>query len=179
MIRRLFVDVEATGDGYDPNHTILQICARYYENERFVEEYYKSYSPRENTVYAHEAIMNKAERHKEMGYISAEEDIPNFVDWLNRMLKGYTAFFIGYNCSWDFRHVKGWLKKGGVNKKYFFDPCICVMMLCSQRFDYMMSLGKAAEKFGLELDVTKLHDAKYDVIITSKLYGELIKKLKG
>lgn len=179
VIRRLFVDVEATGDGFDPNHTILQICARYFENEKFVSEYYKDYSDREDTVYAYEAIRRRAEKNREAGHISAEEDLPNFMDWLHKQTKGHNCYFIGYNCAWDFRHVKNWMKKGGLHKRYFFEPCVCVMLLCTQRFDTHLSLSKSAERLGVAVDESKLHDARYDTDLTIELYKQLVQKLKS
>lgn len=179
MVKRLFVDLESTGDGSNMYHDFVELNAKYYENERLISTYTAHYGYNPSNVYHLEINKEKAIQNSKAGHGTTDEDIDTFVMWLEMVLDGSKCFFIAYNCEWDYRIIKNWFKRNGISKKYFYDPCLCVMSLCACRFDQFMSLTKCADKLGVQVDSSKKHTAEYDNQLSIKLFGKLNTKLKA
>ena len=180
MVRRLFVDLESTGDGSNLYHDIVELSCRYYENEKLISTYNASYGYHPAYVYNANTNKGKAELNSKNGCGTSDEDFATWELWLEEILKGEKCYFISYNCEWDFTHIKNWFKRNGRGRrKYFFEPCLCVMSLCACRYDKFMSLHTCATNLNIPVDGAKLHTAEYDNQISIKAYGKLINKLKA
>jgi DNA polymerase-3 subunit epsilon len=104
-----------------------------------------------------------------------------FVDCYDKRDK---MFFIGYNShSFDMPFMREYFKK--CNDKYFgswfYYPSIDVMILAAQkmmdkrRWMPDFKLMTVADRMGIPVDKTQLHDALYDIEITKKIYEKVIK----
>lgn len=114
-----------------------------------------------------------------------------FISLLNTYIDKYNRsdkfHFIGYNAMFDSGHVRSWFEKNGniYYGSYFFHPPIDVMgmaavHLMEQRADMQdFKLLTVARKLGLKVDETKLHDAKYDIALTRKMFQVLSKREGG
>ena len=93
-------------------------------------------------------------------------------------------FFVGYNShSFDMPFMREFFRK--CRDKYFgswfFYPSIDVMILAAQamldkrRWMPDFKLMTVADRLGIPVDQSKLHDAFYDIEITKKIYEEVTK----
>jgi hypothetical protein len=80
MERRLFVDVETTGDGSSISHDIIEIHCRYYENEKLVSSFDAQYSFANTTVFQMNINWDKAHKNKEEGKVCADDGLPLFLE---------------------------------------------------------------------------------------------------
>ena len=78
MVRRLFVDIESTGDGTNLFHDIVEISCRYYENEKLVGTYSANYGYNPGSVYNFGINKEKAEANTKKGCITSDEDFATF-----------------------------------------------------------------------------------------------------
>lgn len=178
MTRRLLVDLETTGDGSNLFHDILQISARYYENEKLVAEFNADYAHNNSSVFSMGINQRKAHDNKTAGCKSSKEGIIDFDSFLKKHLGGNKCFLISYNCEWDERHLKNWFRRNKLSCLYFFNPCLCIMGLCAFRFDKFMSLPTCCEKTGVPYKKEKLHNARYDLFLATEVYKRLLVQMK-
>lgn len=178
MVRHMFIDVESTGDGSNLYHGIVEISARYYENWGYKDQYNAKFGHDSKNSYQGGVNFKKAQEYSQSGKVGCDEGIKDFIDWLDNKLGDNRAFFIAYNCEWDWKHVMNWFKRNKITKKYFLTPCICVMSLCACKFDKFLSLHSCAEKLGIEVIHKKLHSAKYDVLLTSDIHRLITSKIR-
>lgn len=78
MVRRLFIDLETTGNGTDDGHDIIEVCARYYENEKMKSEFNAHYSGSPTTVYQAGINFDKAAKYKAEGYENSDAGFAAF-----------------------------------------------------------------------------------------------------
>lgn len=76
MVRRLFVDVESTGDGSNLYHDIVELNCKYYENEKLISTYSANYGYHPGYVYQANTNKGKAELNSSRGCITSDEDFP-------------------------------------------------------------------------------------------------------
>ena len=109
----------------------------------------------------------------------------NFIRLLDTYVDKYDRsdkfHFIGYNTMFDSDHVRAWFEKNGnvYFGSYFFFPPIDVMGMAAIHF--MQTRGSmqdfklltVARALGLEVDETKLHDARYDIALTREMFQVL------
>lgn len=105
----------------------------------------------------------------------------NYVDCYDKRDK---MFFIGYNShSFDMPFVREFFKKCGDKffGSWFHYPSIDVMILAAEylkdkrRWMPDFKLMTVADRLGIEVDKSKLHDAFYDIEITREVYRRVIK----
>ena len=93
-------------------------------------------------------------------------------------------FFVGYNSHlFDMPFVREFFKKCGDNffGSWFYYPSIDVMILAAQylrgkrRWMPDFKLMTVADRLGIEVDKSKLHDAFYDIEITREVYRRVTK----
>ena len=91
-------------------------------------------------------------------------------------------FFIGYNShSFDMPFVREYFKKCGDKffGSWFFYPSIDVMILAAQhlmdkrRWFPDFKLMTVADRLGIVVDKTKLHDGLYDIELTQQIYKKV------
>lgn len=79
MVKRLFVDLESTGDGTNLYHDFVELNARYYENEKLVSTYNASYGYNSSNVYHLDINKEKAIQNSKGGHSTTDEDIETFI----------------------------------------------------------------------------------------------------
>lgn len=98
MTRRLFVDVESTGNGSLLWHSFVELNAKYYEDEVLVDEYHSYYGHNPKTIYTGGINYKKALAYTELGHTDPESGAEAFINWLDNLGEG-RIFFVAYNCS--------------------------------------------------------------------------------
>lgn len=78
MVRRLFVDLESTGNGSNLFHDIVELNCRYYENEKLISTYTGTYGHDPGYVYAFGINKDKALENSKKGCITSDEDFATF-----------------------------------------------------------------------------------------------------
>lgn len=104
--------------------------------------------------------------------------LKRYVDPFNKMDK---FFFLAYNAPFDENHLRAFFKKNSdpYFGSWFFWPSIDVAVLAAdylryERKDMMrFKLSDVAERLGIEIESSRLHDALYDVELTRKIYWHL------
>lgn len=180
MLKRIFIDVETTGDGSSIQHDIVEIYCEVWYNHKLTDTFDAKYCHTNSTVFSAGINRKKAALHKEQGCKSSKEGLQDFIAWLQKHLgEDEKAFFIAYGCEWDFTHIKNWFKRNNETKrKYFYTPGICVMQLMSVKTGRWLSLGAAAKNMGILVNEKKLHTAKYDTQLCRHVFFKLEKRLK-
>lgn len=74
MVRRLFVDLESTGDGTNLYHDIVELSCRYYENEKLISQYNAKYGYHPAYVYQGDVNKKKAEFNSKNGCTTSDDD---------------------------------------------------------------------------------------------------------
>lgn len=100
MARRLFIDLETTGDGSSKYHDIIEINAVLTNKGNTVSEFNAAYGFDSKTVFSGGRNYHKAKKHKEEGKEVSSIGINSFIDWLDvHIPEGKKTFLVSYNCS--------------------------------------------------------------------------------
>ena len=89
--------------------------------------------------------------------------------------------FVGHNVErFDMKFIAGHIESCGLKEYYTFDTMIHntphIKMPGNGRYKYKSpKLEETAEYYGIEVDKTKTHDARYDVTLTVKILKEMVK----
>lgn len=184
-LRRVFIDVESTGDGSDHKHDILDIYCELYMDNVPVSTFKGTYCGTDATVYQASTMnKDKGQRRARSGnYETPDEGFVEFVAWLENWIenKDNRALLIGYNCQHDLKLIKNWfIRNNRRDRKYFYDPCICVMQMMMTRTGKWLSLEKTAEAMGVKItNRQSLHTAEFDTKLCRHLYFKLEALLKA
>lgn len=180
MLKRIFIDVETTGDGTNLYHDIVEIYCELWVNSKKVSVFEAEYAHSASTVFQMGINKKKAFANKKKKCKTSEEGITDFITWLEEHLdKDEKVFFIAYGCEWDFTHVKNWFKRTrNTKRKYFYTPGLCVMQLMAVKTGKWLNLSKACYNMGISVKKEKLHTAKYDTYLCRLLYFRLENRLK-
>lgn len=177
MVRRLFVDVESTGDGTKLWHSLVELHMRYYEDEELISEYSGFYGHNPKTLYTKGINYQKALNNTKAGHPTLEESLPDLITWLDTHLGNNKVFFIAYNCEWDYNLLLNVFKRNNIKRNYFWDPCICLLTLCACTFNKYLPMNQCASKIGIPVDTKQLHSAAYDVDVAVNIYSHISTKL--
>ena len=180
MLKRVFVDIESTGDGTSLQHDIVEIYCEMWFNHKLVDTFDDKYCHTNSTIFSGGINRKKAEENKANGCDNSEVGLQRFIAWLKSHLgEDEKAFFIAYGCEWDFTHIKNWFKRNKETKrKYFYTPGLCVMQLMAVKTGRWLSLEKAAVNFNIPVNKNKLHTAIYDAQLCRHIFFKLEGKLK-
>jgi len=80
MTRRLFIDVESTGDGTNIHHGIVELSAKYYEDEQLISAFNQQYGHDPSIVYKAGINYKKAIANSQAGFKSCNQNIREFTD---------------------------------------------------------------------------------------------------
>lgn len=80
MTKRIFVDLESTGDGSSLYNSFVELSARYYEDEELKSSFHRYYGHSKKTVYTGGTNYKKAVENSQKGFTSADESIDEFVN---------------------------------------------------------------------------------------------------
>ena len=185
--KKIYIDVETTGLNPD-EHGIIQI-AGIIEIDDKIE---KSFNLRSN-IHKDDAFDPKAlevigktieQIHEFPDAVSVHQQ---FCEIMQEFVDKYDSkdkfSFIAYNAGFDMDFLRSWFGKCGDKYfgSWFWFPYIDVMTLAynsllKERPEMTnFKLGTVADKMGLELEKTKLHDALYDVKLAMMLYKQFEK----
>ena len=78
MVRRLFVDLESTGNGSNMFHDIVELNCKFYENEKLISTYTGSYGYNPSYVYSFGINEDKAKENTKKGCGTSDEDFATF-----------------------------------------------------------------------------------------------------
>ena len=181
MAKRLFIDLETTGDGSSKYHDIIEINAIVTDNGNTTAEFNALYGLSSRSVFSGGRNYHKAVKHKHDGRKTSFEGIEEFEVWLNTHIGEDKAFLVSYNCNWDKKHLDNWFwrnKKEPITR-FIYTNCACSMTLCSCRYDKFLKLHDCATKLGIQVDYDQLHTARYDNTLNRRIYYNLANKIKN
>ncbi len=184
MIKKLFYDLETTGLDYKSN-AIHQISGCIEIDGSVVEEFNLKMQPHEGAVIEPKALeVSNVNMDILMTYEPSEAVFAKFMAIVNRYVKRYVKtdkmFLVGYNnCSFDNNFLRKWYEihqRDDFFNSYFWGNTLDVMVLATE---YLLDKRIVMENFklmtvaravGIEIDESKLHDAKYDIELTRSIY---------
>jgi DNA polymerase-3 subunit epsilon len=129
-----------------------------------------------------------------VGHITEEDFVPfpvpilvhaDLTSWLKKYVNPYGRgdkfWFIGYNALFDYQFLRKWFEKCGDRfcGSWFWHPPIDVMTLagyCLREQRPGMAdfkLATVAAQLGIAVDREKLHDAGYDIALTTQIFDRL------
>ncbi len=187
-MKLLFVDVETTGISAYKNG-IVQLSGIIDIDGEIIEDFNFKVAPFKTDIINPKAMeVNGLDMHEVKTFDDPVEVHTKFCNILSSYVNKYDKqdklSFIAYNSSFDEDHIRSWFKK---NKdsffgSYFWWPSICVAKMAAQKYLPTRSsfpdfkLMTVAKNVGIEVDVTKVHDAKYDIEMTRDLYYQILRE---
>lgn len=187
MAKILFYDLETTGTMYWKNG-IHQLSAVIEIDGEIKDIINIKMKPNPQAVIDDEALavagitketLDSYELSMNQGYIAFIDVLKKYVDKFNKDDK---MFLCGFrNTGFDDPFMNAWFKQCGDNYffSWFWGNSLDVSVMASNTLKeerYKMSnfkLSTVAEKFEIEVDHTRLHDALYDIELTREIYHKL------
>jgi DNA polymerase III subunit epsilon len=186
MIKTLFCDVETTG--IDSNkHGIIQIAGLIDIDGEIVEEFDIRLKPFKGQMISKESMNINGVSIEDLNkFLEPTEGYSKFVEILSKYVSKFDKndkyFFIGYNSSFDDNFLRALFKNCGDDYygSYIWWPTIDVSVfamefLKEQRHLFPnFKLGTIAKTLSIPIDETRLHEAKYDSILTREIYRKIV-----
>ena len=190
-MKLIYIDVETTGIPC-PQSGLIQLAGAVEINAAKPVFFEYNTQPFPTDTIDEEALkINNITREQMATFTKPKVAYNEFIRLLDTYIDKYDRsdkfHFIGYNAMFDSDHVRAWFEKNG-NKyfgAYFFHPPIDVMGMAAvhfmeQRADMQdFKLLTVARALGLKVDEGMLHDAKYDIALTRKMFQVLLKSQKS
>jgi len=182
-----YIDIE-TG-GLDPVASpLLQIAGIIEEGEKTLEKFNYHIKPFDGDQVDPKALVVNNLTQEEIENFESPNTIHDNLlllwgKYVNCYDKRDKMFFIGYNShSFDMPFVREFFRKCGDKffGSWFHYPSIDVMILAAykmvdkRRWMPDFKLLTVADRLGIPVDKTRLHDAFYDIEITKKVYEKVI-----
>lgn len=189
-MKLLFLDVETTG--LDPEkHGIWQLCYQYgllSGTELLLDEPVEvRMRPHPKVDIDPRALAISNITLKDLGsYMPEVEHFKDFLRFLDSKVDKYNkkdkVVLVAYNAEFDTKFLRRWFELN--NERYFgsrfWHPSYCVMygamtqMMAVRQDLEDFKQGTVARAMGVDVDESKLHDAKYDVHIMVELFKRLL-----
>jgi DNA polymerase III subunit epsilon len=187
MAKILFYDLETTGTMYWKNG-IHQFSGIVCINGEVKETFNFKMKPNPNAIIDDKALEIAGVTRKDLesypigmnqGYKKFTDLVAKYVDKFNKQDKFHLCGF--NNRSFDDPFLRALFTQCGDNYfgSWFWSDSLDVMVLASEKFKEERSnmkdfkLSTIAEKLGITVDPSKLHDALYDVELTRESYYRL------
>lgn len=195
-MKTIVLDVETTGVD-SSKHTIWEISYAVFQNERDLLLYDGS-KERIKTLYLEPGLewdpkafemYKKVQEEIEDKVITSKECFALFKSQLDNLVDKFDKKdkirFMGYNVDFDWQFMYSWFSRihnDPYMGSYFWYPPQCV---CKLAFDALkderknlqnFKLGTVATHFGIPVMKESLHEAHYDVLMTSLLYKKIYEK---
>lgn len=184
----LFIDVEATGDGTDKNHTILSIGGVLVIGNEVVDKIYIRMKPKNNAkIEYHKTLANT--HSKDNGTVSQKIGFNKFIAFLDKYVKRYNTtdklIGIAFNATFEQNHLINWFAENNHKylSSYILPPIVCVQQLTNIAIPHIVPLLKkrtlaaVASAVDIEYDSRKLHNAYYDAYLCMRVYFALEKRM--
>jgi DNA polymerase III subunit epsilon len=188
-MKKIFIDVETTGTNSYKND-LVQLAA-IIEIDGVEQEKVNILSRPTNPDNIEDEALKVIGKTKEelMGYPEHTKSFRLFKSILGKYVDPYNRrdkmFFIGYNARFDEDFVRSWFYKCGDSYfgSWFFWPAIDISNLCALiigegRADMPnFKLMTVASRLGIPTEDDKAHDAMYDILITRRIYKEIVQRI--
>lgn len=180
-MKLLFIDLETTG--INSSSSIIHLYAILRENGKIKERIDIRMNPCQGDRLEFNADYNNGHR-----TVSQLEGYEQFTGFLKKFINPYDkedkAHMVAYNIAFENDHLRRFFRRNDDRwfGSWFFTPGICVMQMASYYFRTNrkelpnFKQMTVAQKLGIEVDETKLHNAEYDVEILKSIYNELDKR---
>lgn len=183
---KLFLDTETIGINPACN-ALIQVAGILFKDDSKIDEFNFHCRPFQQDI-----ILEKdLEFHEKLGLTKEQifsfEDPKithgKFVNFLSKYVDKFNKkdkmFFVGYNARFDYDFLREWFNKNGDNYfgSWFWNPPIDIMTLSADFLDYerpSMDNFKqltVADKLGIRVNESSLHDALYDIGLSVKIYS--------
>jgi DNA polymerase-3 subunit epsilon len=185
----LVLDLETTGT--NPNiHGIVQIAAKYYENDVPVKTLNVKVTPSSEVVTSLGALRVNKTLYSNLSsltdYRITESDaVLQFADFLLSIGKD-KIFVMGHNVNFDMNFITALFNKYKIELESTFayrlkDTATIGMFLMDAGLINVpkFSLENLALALGIQVDKTKTHDGMYDVELTVQIYRKQIELLRS
>lgn len=185
MIKQIFLDVETTGVDQE-KHAINQVSFGIYIDGELKEFHDLKMQPFEGALIEQIALDTQGIKIEDFAGLQLQSyQFRVFKQILERHVGKYNkqdkAFFYAYNADFDNKFIRKWFERNGDSfyGSMFWTPHICVMQMAAQHLLHErgklenFKLVTVCKYMGIEVDETRLHDAKYDIELTKFLYDKL------
>lgn len=186
-MKLLFFDTETTGVNFW-QHGIHQISGVIEIDGEVKEEFNFKVAPNPSAKIVQEALdvagvtLEQIQAYEPMNVIfnRFENMLSKYVDRYDKKDK---FFLVGYNnASFDNQFLRAWFVQNFDDYfgSWFWSSSIDVIVLATEKLKDVrhemidFKLKTVARQLGIEIDETKLHDAKYDIEITRQIYYKSI-----
>ncbi len=181
-MKLIYIDVETTGIPC-PQSGLIQLAGAIEIGDDKPQPFQYRIQPFPDDVIVDEALAVNGVTRLEMSAYDAPEFVyQEFTRLLGKYVDRYDRadkfHFVGYNAMFDSDHLRAWFVKNGDTYfgSWFHFPPIDVMGMAAV---HLMSRRAAmkdfklltvAQELGLQVDASKMHDARYDIALTRKLF---------
>lgn len=187
---KFFYGLETTGVDFRKN-SIIQLYCEIYNDEKFLASYEYFMRPHHNAIIELSALKANNRTQEEIMQFpflfevqeQFKKDMTQYVDRYNKFDK---MIMIGFNNrNFDDNFMRKWFELCSDNffGSFFHADSIDVMCLASEylldRRKYMPSfkLFRVAKELGIIVNEAELHDAKYDVKLTKRIYDVVTRRI--
>lgn len=182
-MKLMYFDLETTGTNHW-QHGVHQISGAIEIDGEVKEEFNFKVAPNPKAKIEQEALNVAGVTLEQIqAYEPMTTVFPKFIDMLSKYVDRYDKkdklFLVGYNnASFDNQFLRAWFVQNFDDYfgSWFWSSSLDVMVLATQKLMNVrhetidFKLKTVANQFGIEIDETKLHDAKYDIEITRQIY---------
>jgi DNA polymerase-3 subunit epsilon len=185
-MKAMYFDVETSGTD-DKKHGILQLAGEIEIGERVVDRFNFLMKPFPNKEINDKALQsNGITREQIKKFESPTKVYESFVQILDKYIdrydKGDKFTLIGYNARFDDAFLRSWFADNfnAYYGSYFHWPAIDVSNMIAVKYRNWrhkfkdFKLMTVANQLGIEIDITKAHDAMYDTKVTRAIFRKLI-----
>jgi DNA polymerase-3 subunit epsilon len=185
-MKELFIDTETSGLSPYKNG-VIQIAAIFCINGKEVKTFESGINIISTDKIEEAALKaNGITREQITNFPEAKVVYSEFLaildNYIDKFDKSDKFIFYGYNGRFDYDFLRAWFEKVGKNKffgSYVHFPPIDIMNLAIDHLKEErhtmpnFKQGTVAEKLGIEIDESKLHDALYDIELAKQIYDKV------
>ena len=181
-----FIDVETTGL-FPWKNAIHQLSGTIIIDQEVKEKFNFLIRPHDGAEIEVKALEVSGVTHETiMEYPDSISTFKAFIKMLDKYVGKYNKkdkfHFVAYNAQFDSEFIRSFFKRNKNNYygSYFWTPYIDLMTiagaaLMSKRSEMTnFKLNTVANKLGINVDDSRLHDAEYDIELTVRIYVELL-----
>jgi DNA polymerase-3 subunit epsilon len=185
-MKAMYFDVETTGTD-EKKHGILQLAGLNEIDETFAEGFNLFMKPFPNKEITDRALeANGITREQIETFETPTKVYEKLIDILDRYIDRYDKTdkftLIGYNARFDDAFLRSWFADNfnAYYGSYFHWPAIDVSNMVAVKYRNWrhkfkdFKLMTVANQLGIEIDITKAHDAMYDTKVTRAIFRKLI-----